>query len=148
MALFSPNVEDEMFTRDRAFEDLTIWLLHWLLDFDFISESLLPGQYKKLPKRKLAVGHCRYDVIILPNLRTIRSSTLNILRKFAKNGGTVIIVGSTPDLVDAQVPQSPPIIERSKNVFWSKYSILDALEEFRELRILTNGGLPTDKLLY
>lgn len=145
---FGPNGGEEMPTRDRAFEDLTTWLLHGLIDFDFISESLLPGQYKKPPKGKLSVGHCKYDVIILPNLRTIRSSTLKILRKFAKNGGTVIIIGSTPDLVDAQVPQSPPIIERSKNVFWSKHSILDALEEFRELRILTNGGPPTDNLLY
>ena len=145
---FGPNGGDEMSIRDRAFEDLTTWLLHGLIDFDFISESLLPGQHKKGLKGKLSVGHCEYDVIILPNLRTIRSCTLKILREFSKNGGTVIIAGSSPELVDAEVAKSLPTIERSFSVLWCKQSILDALEAFRELRISMQGGPPTDILLY
>jgi hypothetical protein len=145
---FGPNGGDEASIRDQAFEELTTWLLHGLIDFDFISESLLPGQHRKGPKAKLSVGHCEYDVVVLPNLRTIRSSTLKILKEFSKNGGTVIVAGSAPCLVDAAVPLSPPLIERTKSVFWSKKNILDALEEFRELRVSTLGALPTDKLLY
>lgn len=147
---FGPNQSgDELLLRDQAFSELTNWLLHGLIDFDFVSESLLPTQVRSNgPVKKLSVGHCEYDVIILPNLRTIRSSTLKTLQNFSKNGGTVIIAGSAPDLVDAEVPISPPIIKYSKSVFWSKQSVLTALEEYRELRILTSGGLPTDKLLY
>lgn len=145
---FGPNGGDEAWIRDRAFGDLTGWLLHGLIDFDFISESLLPEQYRKGPKGKLSVGHCEYDVIILPNLRTIRSSTLKILRQFSRHGGTVLIAGSSPSLVDAEVPQSAPTVERSKSVFWSQQTVLDAVEEFRELRISSNGGPPTNKLLY
>ena len=145
---FGPNGGDEASIRDRAFEELTSWLLHGLVDFDFVSESLLPGQYHKGPKGKLPVGHCEYDIIILPNLRTIRSSTLKILREFSKNGGTVIIAGSAPQLVDAEVPSSAPLIDGSKNVFWSRQTILHALEQYRELRISTNTGPNIDNLLY
>jgi hypothetical protein len=145
---FGPNGGDESSFRDRAFEELTTWLLHGLIDFDFVSESLLPAQHRKGPKGKLRVGCCEYDAVILPNLRTIRSSTLKILREFSKNDGTIIIAGSAPGLVDAEVPASSLTIEKSKNVFWSRQTVLDALEEFREIRISTKSGPLTDKLLY
>jgi hypothetical protein len=146
---FGPNESgDELGFRERAFSDLTNWLLSGLIDFDFISESLLPGQVSTKRAGKLTVGHCDYDAVIVPNLRTIRSTTLKALRSFSKSGGRVIIAGSGPDLVDAQVPSSSPTIENSKNIFWSSQSILHALEDHRDLRILGMDKAPLDKFLY
>ena len=147
---FGPNQSgDEMAFRNQAFSDLTNWLLHGLIDFDFISESLLPGQVNGKQKgNKLHVGKCVYDVIILPNLRTIRSSTLKILQDFSKAGGKIIIAGSAPDLIDAKIQSSRPAVGQCKNSFWSKQSILSTLEEYRDLRVLTEQGLPAEKLLY
>jgi len=146
---FGPNGNgDERGIRDQAFSDLTSWLLHGLIDFDFISESLLPGQIRKGPKGKLSVGACEYDVIILPNLKTIRSTTLNILRKFSKSGGKVIIAGSAPSFVDAAIPSSNPEIATSRSILFSQQSIISSLEEYRDLRIVINGDIPEDKFLY
>lgn len=147
---FGPNGSgDELQSRDRAFGDLTNWLLRGLIDFDFISESLLPGQVSgKITKNQLRVGKCEYDVVVVPNLRTIRSTTLKILREFSRAGGQVIVAGSAPTLVDAQMPQSNPVIENSLSVFWSQQSILSALDKHREIRILNDQGTPTDRLLY
>jgi len=147
---FGPNGSgDELEVRDRAFSDLTYWLIHGLIDFDFISESLLPGQVSgKTKEQKLQVGECKYDVVIVPNLRTIRSTTLKVLQNFSKAGGQVIIAGSAPELIDARVPKSSPIIENSKNVLWSWQSILAALDQYRDIRILTWEGLPLGRLLY
>jgi hypothetical protein len=140
---------DERDRREQAFIDLTNWLLHGLIDFDFISESLLPKQVpKKIHGKKLHVGACKYDVIILPNLRTIRSTTLKILQDFTKAGGEVIIAGAGPDLVDAKVPHSNPFIKHSKFVFWSQQTILYTLDQYRDLRVTYEGGPLTDKLLY
>jgi len=64
--------------RDQAFEDLTSWLMHGLMDFNFISESLFPNQTSLTSISRdtpLKVGECEYDVVIVPNLKTIRSST-------------------------------------------------------------------------
>lgn len=147
---FGPNgAGDEMGARDQAFGDLTNWLLHGLIDFDFISESLLPGQVgRKASKRKLAVGECEYDVVILPNLKTIRSTTLKILRDFSKAGGSVIVAGSSPRFIDASTPITSLAMERSKNVMWSQQSILESLEEYRDLRIIPDGEVTNDKFLY
>jgi len=146
---FGPNGNgDERGIRDQAFGDLTNWLLHGLIDFDFISESLLPDQYRKGPSGKLSVGACAYDVIILPNLKTIRSSTLKILRKFSKSGGKVIITGSAPSFVDAAIPTSNLDIATSKSILFSEQSIVSALETYRDLRIVINGDISEDKFLY
>ena len=147
---WGPNrMGDERDRREQAFYDLTNWLLHGLIDFDFISESLLPKQVpKKICGKKLNVGACEYDVIIVPNLRTIRSTTLKILQDFTNAGGKVIIAGAGPDLVDAKVPRFNPFIEHSKSVFWSQQSILLALDQYRDLRVTCDGGSPSDKLLY
>jgi hypothetical protein len=146
---FGPNGgANETGERDRAFGDLTHWLLHGLLDFDFIAESLLPGQSPQVSGKKLHVGACEYDVVLIPNLRTIRSTTLKVLRQFSKAGGKVIFAGSVPDLIDAAVPSSNPTVDNSQCIFWTQHNILSALEDYREIRIVTDQGDPADNLLY
>jgi hypothetical protein len=146
---FGPqNDGDEQQRRDTAFWELTQWLLHGLIDFDFISESLLPGQVGQIgDTKKLAVGKCEYDVIIVPNLRTIRSTTLKILQAFAKAGGKVIILGSPSSLVDARIPSHPPVIDPSEIVTWGKQNILAVMETYRDLRAEYHNSRP-DSLLY
>ncbi|CAG8978605.1 hypothetical protein HYALB_00010966 [Hymenoscyphus albidus] len=140
------NERDE---RERAFGDLTHWLLHGLLDFDFIAESLLPEQVSGSSSgKKLHVGACEYDVVIVPNLRTIRSTTLKVLQAFSKAGGKVIIAGSAPELVDAKVPETCPSLGNIQNVFWGRDSILSSLEPWREIRIFNDQGVPADNLLH
>ncbi|ESZ97442.1 hypothetical protein SBOR_2131 [Sclerotinia borealis F-4128] len=147
---FGPDQSgDEAGSCDRAFSDLTNWLLHGLIDFDFISESLLPTQVSQNQKGdKLTVGLCEYEVIIVPNLRTMRSSTLKVLQAFSKAGGHVIIAGSSPELIDATVPSQKPRIEHSTNLFWSQQNILCALNGYRDLLITGETGSLAENLLY
>ncbi|KAK2047273.1 family 2 glycoside hydrolase [Colletotrichum somersetense] len=141
---------DEIGRRRKAFAEFTDWLLHGLVDFDFIAESLLPEQNDGEISVPLKVGHCEYDVIILPNLRTIRSSTLNVVKEFAAAGGKVIIAGEAPVLVNAQVAPADVdmTIKPSTRVVWSKSVILSAVSESRDLEVNMKGGQPTETLLY
>ncbi|KAK2056083.1 hypothetical protein LY76DRAFT_607237, partial [Colletotrichum caudatum] len=86
-------------------------------------------------------GHCEYDVIILPNLRTIRSSTLEVVKEFAAAGGKVVIAGEAPVLVDAQVAPADVdmTIKPSIRVAWSKSAILSAVSESRDLEMRQDG---------
>lgn len=86
---------------DKNFQDLTKWLLFGSIDFDFISESLLPVlcPHADAPLR---VGEMKYDVIVVPGCETLRSSTLDRLEKFREDGGRVIFLGEAPTLEDAQ----------------------------------------------
>ena len=57
-------------------------LLFGGIDFDFISESLLPTQCEK-GGAPLAIGHMNYDVILVPGCETLRASTMERLEAFA-----------------------------------------------------------------
>ena len=135
--------------REQCFRDLTHWLLHGLVDFDFISESLFPTQTAlEDVSSVLKVRECSYDTVLVPNLRTIRSTTLARLRKFAAAGGAVFICGETASLVDAKKPLHPPDIDKCEPVPWTRYHILDALRPFRDIRIETAAGTDAQTLLY
>ncbi|WVQ82458.1 hypothetical protein IAT38_004587 [Cryptococcus sp. DSM 104549] len=147
---------EELDYREQAFSQLTSWLLNGHIDFDFISESLFPEltSVEEIGK-KLPVGKCAYEVVVVPNLRTIRSTTLERLRLFAEHGGTVIVAGSSPSLVDALTPSSPPNIPGSSTVPWSKAQILSALDPFRDLDMIISDstlyrtqGKRADSLFY
>lgn len=61
--------------KDNLFCDLTRWLITNGMDFDFICEAMLPSQYKKT-ESGFAVGEMKYDAVVVPNLVTLRKTTL------------------------------------------------------------------------
>ncbi|OXG79716.1 glycoside hydrolase family 2 [Cryptococcus neoformans var. grubii Br795] len=130
---------EELDYREQAFAQLTEWLLGSHIDFDFISESLFP-ELTSLDdiNSTLPVGECKYDVVIAPNLHTIRSTTLERLDRFAKKGGKVIFAGSSPTLVDTVTPFSPPSIPTAITLPWSRAQILSALQPFRDVDMIIN----------
>ncbi len=146
----------ELEYREKAFSDLTEWLLGSHIDFDFISESLFPSltEVDQIDKT-LPVGQCAYDVVIVPNLRTIRSTTLERLPIFAAKGGLVIIAGSTPDLIDAETQESPPAIDGARTIAWSRAKLLATLQPYRDIEMTISEttlyrtqGYRADSLFY
>lgn len=141
---------------DADFEDLIRTLIYHTIDFDFLCESLLPDEVAQEwyetdsadAGKKLPVGKMEYDVVLVPDLKTIRGTTLRILERFAANGGTVIFAGDIPHLVDARPSErGEAIAKRCVCVPFQKYAILNALESFREVRIKTpQGSLSSDLL--
>lgn len=129
----------EMVERDTLFKELTEWLLYGLLDFDFIAESLVPEQAKGR-----SVGHARYDVIIVPGLRTIRQTTLDFLKSFAEAGGEVLVLGDHPQLIDAEEGEC----QVGKAVDFNRFHILRELESHREISVVDENGVPSKTLLH
>ena len=119
-------------------------LIMGMIDFDFISESLLPDFCEK-GGAPLKVGKMEYDTIIVPGCQTLRSTTLERLEAFKANGGNLIFLGDCPKYVDAKESDRPKkLYNESKIVSFTKADILDALEDTRfiESRIVrTMGGL-------
>ncbi len=119
-------------------------LIMGMIDFDFISESLLPDFCEK-GGAPLKVGKMEYDTIIVPGCQTLRSTTLERLEAFKANGGNLIFLGDCPKYVDAKESDRPQkLYNESKIVSFTKADILDALEDTRfiESRIVrTMGGL-------
>ncbi len=133
--------------REQAFQDLTRWLLHDLVDFDFIAESLLPRLCPTQQGRQLTVGAMAYDVVLVPGLRTIRASTLERLEAFVAAGGKVIFIGEVPELVDvAPSPAPARLAGRSLRLPMNRAAISAALDPWRELQVVSRWG--AEGLLY
>ena len=135
---------------DARFRNLTEWLLKGLIDFDFISESLLPQQCPEIFEGPaFPVGEMAYDTVIVPPVETLRTTTLNRLRCFAENGGRVIFLGDAPALADA-IPSDLPgkLYETCEHCAFDRVVIMERLAGLRDIEIRDESGVQTDYLLY
>ena len=112
--------QPEMEQREREFRELPEWLLFGGIDFDYICE-------------RIGTGKMRYDAILVPNLRTIRSTRLSYLESFAKSGGTVIFAGAVPTLVDAK--PNTRVYDSPSAASDSRWSAATSLRRWRRFEI-------------
>ncbi len=147
--LFGPNSQTlaKRGQMDSDFKSLAEWLVFGHIDFDYISESLLPDMCPEggFP---LKVGRCGYDTVLLPELITVRSSTLKRLKAFSEAGGRLIALGDAPALVDAlPSDEAEEMWSRAEKVPFSRQRLLDALGPERELEIRdVSTGMASDEL--
>jgi len=133
---------------DENFQNITKWLLFGGVDFDFISESLLPELCKEAGA-PLIIGEMAYDMILVPGCETLRSTTLERLEEFAKAGGKLVFIGDVPTLEDArQSVRAHLLAEQAKVVQFNKGSVLDAVEEVRLVELRNETGAMTTNLLH
>lgn len=149
---FGPNaqtqtVRDQL---DENYENLMQWLLYGTIDFDLVSESLLPGQCKELPKTKeWHVGEMSYKAVLVPDCRTIRSTTLDRLEAFEKAGGKVIFAGNVPKLVDARPSdRAEKLAQNCTCVQFNRTELLEALRSERTIEIRDDKGNYSTNLMY
>ncbi|MBQ9338537.1 MAG: hypothetical protein IJS14_14700 [Lentisphaeria bacterium] len=91
---------------ERRFRKVTDHLLEQKLDFDFGDEEIL-SRYGRVEDKKFKVNHAAYSAVLVPRLRTIRSTTLELLRKFASQGGTVVYLDAPPAYLDGVKSSRP-----------------------------------------
>ncbi|MCR5456596.1 MAG: hypothetical protein K6F14_00770 [Clostridiales bacterium] len=142
------QTRDERNELQRKFYEIINWLVFSSLDFDLISESLLPSLHKT-SDNKFVVGKEKYDVVIVPNLITIRSTTLKYLEEFASNGGKVIFMGDVPSHVDALPSEKAVKLSKKCNrIDWNKKDMLYLLEPSREVLLADLSGEYASNLVY
>ncbi len=145
------GTQDARRQMDDNFQNLTEWLLRGLCDFDFLCESNLPQQCQigDIGAEGLPVGHMRYDAIVVPNMETIRSTTLDRLEAFVRCGGLVIFAGRVPTCVDAVTSDRPAMLaSRCTQTAFERHALLSALQPLRDLDIRLASGAPSDSLFY
>lgn len=138
--------------QERQFAELPQWLLGQQLDFNYLSEGLLPTQSAPTARRgdtRFIAGEMAYDVVVVPPLRTLRATTLARLEAFAASGGAVIFAGEAPALVDA-VPSCAPwqLARKVTRCEWSESALAAALEPWRELDCVDASGRRAVALLH
>ena len=147
---WGPNDKSAIFRdgADENFLNLTKWLLEGSIDFNFISESLLPTLCHK-GSAPFKVGQMEYDTIIVPACETLRSTTLERLEEFRKNGGRLIFLGAAPKLCDAVASgRGKALYDISEHIDYTRSALITAMEKDRTLTIRYDNGSLTDDLIY
>lgn len=133
----------------NQFQSVTECLLFGLLDFHYISESLLEEWNTYQTEKQFWAGKCAYDVIIVPGNLTLRSSTVRQLSDFCSNGGKVIFMGEMPKYVDAVCCRLPKIlVEKSICIDFNENVLMQELEKYREVDIKNHRGCRSRQYLY
>ena len=135
-------------TLDERFQNVTRWLLEGSVDFDYISESLLPTLCESFCA-PLQVGEMAYDAVVVPACETLRATTLERLEAFRNAGGKLIFMGDAPTLCDA-VPseRGKALFDESIRIDFSRAALLTALDDVRTVTLRHADGRLTDQLIY
>ena len=140
-ALMRENMDDK-------FHNVTDWLLKGSIDFNFISESLLPSLCE-CGSAPLKVGKMEYDAIVVPDCETLRSTTLERLEKFCADGGKLIFMGSAPKYENGIPSERGKVLfEKSTVISYDKGMLLDALNDNRTVTIRQANGRLSEGFIY
>ena len=95
-----PNLTDaERVEEESRLVHLRNALLMRNLDFDYGDEEIM-SRHASIEGGELRVKLARYKAVLVPQLRTIRATTLKLLADFRASGGLVAYVGTSPKYVD------------------------------------------------
>ena len=145
----SENTASVRNTLEENFQNIIRYLLRGTIDFDFISESLLPELYNGVENGKLGVGKMSYSAVVVPPLETLRKTTIDALTAFVKAGGKVIFTGACPRCVDGALSDgAKALYEIAQKVPFSPVELCNALEEERDVTIKHISGEETRNLIY
>lgn len=147
---WGPNEQTQLI-RDKLdgnFQSVTDWLLRGNIDFDYICESTFPAQCRQ-GGAPLRVGEMAYDVVIVPECETLRSTTLDRLEAFQAAGGKLLFMGDAPKYEDAKPSaRGKALFDKSLRIGFNRGALLDALYEDRTVEIRNFSGAYTGNLIH
>ena len=134
---------------EQQFRQVTEWLLWGMMDFDYISESLLLSlEDTDAEPGKFSAGKMKYDTIVVPGLVTIRGTTVKRLEAFVREGGTVIFLGQKPVYVDAETRELPDVLAHLPVIPFDYAALMEAVKESRLVEMKDVHGVQSANYLY
>lgn len=145
----SENTSDVRAVMQEQFDNCIEWLLFGTIDFDYICESQLSQTFGGCADGKFNVGQMGYSAILVPNMETMRQTTLDALKKFKQAGGKIIFAGACPKYIDAiENDGVQALYNECTHVGFERLAILNALSDERDIEIRNDIGEKTTTLIY
>lgn len=147
---WGPNEQTQLI-RDKLngnFMNVTDWLLRGNIDFNYICESTLPDLCPE-GSAPLQVGKMAYDVVIVPECETLRSTTLDRLEAFQAAGGKLVFMGDAPKYEDAKASaRGKALFDKARQIAFSRGALLEELYDDRTVEIREFSGAYTTNLIH
>ncbi len=100
--LYYKREEDNLDFLEKPFDMLLEKLGQDNIQYHFGDETLIK-KYGSVEGKRLVVGKCSYDFVIVPKVETIDLSTAILLDKYIENGGGILFVDKPPFRVDGHI---------------------------------------------
>lgn len=134
--------------QQSGYENITKWLLYNTLDFDIISENALP-ELSEAANGEIRVGKMTYELVFIPPVETLRSTTVKVLEQYAKNGGRIVFFGDCPRFVDGRISEAANnLYRKSKKIRLCETDVLHEAEPVRDITVMKSNGERTDNIIY
>ena len=91
---------------EESFLALSTLLTERGVQFHYGDEWIL-SRSASVDGSRIKVGLNEYTYIVIPQIKSIDSSTLKLIKEFENNGGKVCLAGASPELADAYMPIPP-----------------------------------------
>lgn len=98
-------------TETRRLPRLRNALLRAGIGFDY-GDELMMAESGSAENGQFRIGKAEYRAVLVPELRTIRGTTLALLERFADSGGTVFHTGPVPQYLDCVESGEPQRVYR------------------------------------
>lgn len=93
------NDEEKCMEIDRAFRELQAYLSERHVLYHIADERILRA-HGSVKGDALVVGNCKYNMVVLPYMRTMSASTKKLLEAYTENGGRVFLFRGAPEYTD------------------------------------------------
>lgn len=121
-------------------------LLKENIDFDYGEEEVM-SRHARVSGKTISVAKADYKAVVLPRMRTIRTTTLNLLKAFAENGGKVAYAGEVPQYADGLKSEKPAEIYKLFTPATEETLAEAVAAEARNVSVLADGK-EIDPVLY
>ncbi len=131
---YSPDKSsDRLEAVGSDFQDFLHKLEAGQVEYDLASEAILKD-YGKVRGKKLDVGECRYDLVVLPpGIENLNKKTLNLIEDYLARGGQVLCLVDPPKFVDGQQTDQVEKLASQHKSSWHSGSVSTLLEKINAL---------------
>jgi glycosyl hydrolase family 106( putative alpha-L-rhamnosidase) len=134
------NKSEKVLAFDRKFIELRDCLLGANIDFDYGDEDIL-SRHASIEDALFKVKQAEYKVIVVPEMLTVRASTLKLLSEFAKQGGKVVFAGSPAQYIGGEKSYAMELFAKNCNNFAIGQELIEDISKIAErISIVDNDG--------
>lgn len=142
---------DELYEYSQEFNEFVRQLLGQHYDFD-LGDELILNEIGRVQEERLFVGQASYQIVVLPSLSNLLSSTYELLLTYLNAGGWVLSFGNLPTLMDGEPADEWQLLIGHPH-FRQLQSCNDLSAEIegivpRSVSLLDQNGREADRLLY
>lgn len=84
------------------------------VDHHYGDETII-GKYGRNEEDKFIVGQCEYKAVIMPSMISLDEKTLELLNRFADNGGAIISMGEFPTFCSGKKDKRIDLLKKKVN---------------------------------